>query len=124
MMFNTTSLKHEIGRVRTEVMRIILAVILMLAITGCDWLSEDFEEISSGELHNIKCVWQEPKVTRWFYIGTEDGYHKFIHRDLPGEKRYQVKETEFIIENPKHISSNEVNWVLMPWGPTYEECQK
>jgi len=23
-----------------------------------------------------------------------------------------------------YVSGNKVNWVIMPWGPTYEECKQ
>lgn len=105
-------------------MRIAGIIMLLLTVAGCDWLAEDYEVISADKLNRIKCTWQDPKETRWFYIGSEDGYHKFIHRDLPGDKLYQIKDTEFTIDNPGHISSNEANWTVMPWGPAYEECQQ
>ena len=105
-------------------MRIASVIMLLLAVTGCNWLSEDFEDISADKLNRIKCEWQDPGETRWFYIGSEGGYHRFIHRDLSGDKHYQIKDTEFTVDNPKYTSSNEANWVVMPWGPAYQECQK
>ena len=105
-------------------MRTAILIMLLLAVSGCEWLSEDYEVITSDQLNRIKCEWQDAKVTKWFYIGSEDGYHKFIHKDRSGNKYYQIKETELTIENPKLISSNQANWVVMPWGPADEECQK
>jgi hypothetical protein len=104
-------------------MRMTIIFILLLTFTGCDWLSDEFEVITLADLNRLKCEWQEPKASQWFYIGSEDGYHKFVHRDPPGEKLYKIKTAEYTIDNPTHVSSNEVNWVIMPWGPTYEECK-
>ena len=105
-------------------MRIAIIVILLLTAAGCDWPAEKFEVITLDKLNRIKCEWQDPKATKWFYIGTEDGYHRLVHRDISGDKVYQVKASEFTIDNPKYLSSNEVNWVVMPWGPAYRECKK
>lgn len=104
-------------------MRMGIICLLMLTVTGCDWLAEDFKVITLQELNSLKCEWQEPKVTRWFYIGSEDSYHKFIHRDLQGDKHYKIKILEFKVDNPKYVSSNEANWVIMPWGPSSKECK-
>ena len=105
-------------------MRIAIGIILLLAVTGCDWLTEDFEVITAEKLNRIKCEWQDAKETRWFYVGSESGYHRFIHRDRSGNKSYQIKDTEWAVDNPKPTSSNEANWVVMPWGPADEACQK
>ena len=105
-------------------MRIAFIIILLLGVTGCDWLSEDFEIISSEQLNRLKCEWQDPKVTKWFYTGSADGYHKFVHRDISGDKHYQIKDSDYTIDEPKHTSSNEANWVIMPWGPKDELCKQ
>ena len=102
----------------------IIIIILLLTVSGCEWLSEEHEVITLDDLDKLKCEWQEPKATRWFYIGSDDGYHTFVHRDLPGDKLYEVKISEFTIDNPTYVSSNEANWVIMPWGPTYEVCKQ
>jgi hypothetical protein len=109
---------------RMVFMRMTIIFILLLTVTGCEWLSEEFEVITLDELNRLKCEWQEPKVSKWFYIGSEDGYHLFIHRDLPGDKHYEIKISDFTIDEPMNVSSNEANWVIMPWGPTDKECQQ
>lgn len=96
---------------------------LLLTVTGCDWLSDEFKVITRDELNRLKCESQEPKSAQWFYMGTEDGYHKFVHRDLHVDKLYEIKTSELAMDNPTHVSSNKVNWVKMPWGPTDEECK-
>ena len=116
--------KHvESGTFRVVFMRLVIICILLLTVTGCDWLAEDYEVINLDGLNKLKCEWQDPKESRWFYTGTEDGYHIFIHRDLPGDKHYKIKTSEFKIDDPMYVSSNEVNWVIMPWGPKSKECK-
>ena len=97
--------------------------VLLFTVTGCDWFAEEFESITLDELNRLKCEWQEPTVSRWFYIGSEEGYHVFVHRDLPGDKHYKIKISEFTIDDPMYVSSNEANWVTMSWGPRSQECQ-
>ena len=91
---------------------------------GCWGPRIETQVISSKELNILKCKWQEPKLSQWFYIGSEDGYHMFIHRDLPKDKYYEIKITEITIEFPKIITSDESKWVLMPWGPDSDECKQ
>ena len=105
-------------------MKMVMLLILLLTVSGCDWLSVEYEEITQDELNQLKCAWQEPKVSQWFYIGSEDGYHMFIHRDRPGDKHYKIKISEFTIAKPMAITSNEAKWRLMPWGPTFEICKQ
>jgi len=105
-------------------MRMTIIIVLLLTVSGCEWLSEEHEVITLDELNRLKCEWQEPKVNQWFYIGSDDGYHTFVHRDLPGDKLYEVKISGVTIDNPTYVSSNEANWVIMPWGPTYEVCKQ
>ena len=76
------------------------------------------------ELDKLRCEWQEPKVSQWFYIGSENGYHWFIHRDLPEDKFYRVSISEYEIENPIIIMNDQSKWVLMPWGPGSDICDK
>jgi hypothetical protein len=104
-------------------MRIAIILMLLLTASGCEWLSEEYEKITLDELNRLKCEWQDPKESKWFYVGSEDGYHMFVHRDLPGDKRYEIKVTEFAIDKTMHVSSNEAYWVTMPWGPTSEACK-
>ena len=104
-------------------MKRLMLLIWLLAIPGCDWLSVEFEEITREELNQLKCEWQEPKVSQWFYVGSEAGYHKFVHRDLPGDKHYEIKRSALTIDQPMAMTSNEAKWKLMPWGPAYDSCQ-
>ena len=104
-------------------MKRLMLLIWLLTIPGCDWLSVEFEEITREELNQLKCEWQEPKVSEWFYVGSEAGYHKFVHRDLPGDKHYEIKISALTIDQPMAMTSNEAKWKLMPWGPAYESCQ-
>ena len=104
-------------------MKRLMLLIWLLTIPGCDWLSVEFEEITREELNQLKCEWQEPKVSEWFYVGSEAGYHKFVHRDLPGDKHYEIKISAFTIDQPMAMTSNEAKWKLMPWGPAYDSCQ-
>ena len=101
-------------------MRIAIIFILLLTVTGCDWLSVKSKKITLDELNQLKCEWQEPKVSKWFYVGSKDGYHMLVHRDRPGDKYYEIKISEFIIDKPIAITSNEAKWILMPWGPTFD----
>ena len=104
-------------------MKRLMLLILLLTIPGCDWLSVEFQEITREELNQLKCELQEPKVSQWFYVGSEAGYHKFIHRDLPGDKHYEIKISALTIDQPMAMTSNEAKWKLMPWGPAYDRCQ-
>ena len=104
-------------------MKRLMLLIWLLTIPGCDWLSVEFEEITREELNQLKCEWQEPKVSQWFYVGSEAGYHKFGHRDLPGDKHYEIKISALTIDQPMAMTSNEAKWKLMPWGPAYDSCQ-
>lgn len=104
-------------------MRIAIFIMMLLTITGCELLSDEFEAMTLDEFNELKCEWQEPKVSQWFYLGYEGGYHKFVHRDLPGDKLYKIKTSDVTIDNPMHFSSNKTNWRIMPWGPTFEECK-
>ena len=105
-------------------MRMTIVFILLLTVTACDWLSDEFEVITLDDLNRLKCEGQEPKASQWFYIGSEAEYHKFVQSDLPGDKLYGIKTSEITIDNPMYVSGNKVNWVIMPWGPTYEECKQ
>jgi hypothetical protein len=104
-------------------MKRLMLLIWLLTIPGCDWLSVEFEEITREELNQLKCEWQEPKVSQWFYVGSEAGYHKFVHRDLPGDKHYEIKISALTIDQPMAMTSNEAKWKLMPWGPAYDSCK-
>jgi hypothetical protein len=101
---------------------IILLVLLLVA--GCWRSNEEIQIITAKELNEIKCKWQGPKMSQWFYVGSEDGHHLFVHRDLPKDKYYNVKMTEYHINNPMVISGDESKWILMPWGPDSDECRK
>ena len=103
--------------------RSIILVMLFLAV-GCYSQKIDVPVISAQELEALKCTLQEPKLSQWFYIGSENGYHMFVHRDLPEDKFYNIAMSEYKIEDPIIISNDESQWVLMPWGPGYVECKK
>jgi len=49
-------------------MRMTIIFILLLTVTGCDWLSDEFEVITLEDLNRLKCEGQEPKASQWFYI--------------------------------------------------------
>jgi hypothetical protein len=101
-----------------------IILILLLLTTACWHPTMALQTITAKELNKIKCEWQEPKVSQWFYVGSEDGYHMFVHQDLPKDKYYNVSMNEYHIDNPIIISSDESLWVLMPWGPGYDACKK
>ena len=105
-------------------MRIAVVFILLLTVSGCDWLYGDFEVVTLNEFNRIKCEWQDPKVSQWFYTGTEDDFHFLVHRELSGDKHYKIKTSELTIDETTYVSSNEAKWVKMPWGPKDEMCSQ
>ncbi len=40
------------------------------------------------------------------------------------DKFYNINMNEYQVDNPSIISSDESQWVLMPWGPGCVECKK
>jgi hypothetical protein len=105
-------------------MRIAIVLMLLISISGCDWLYGDFEPITLEDFNRLKCEWQDPKVSKWYYTGTEDGSHLLVYRDVQGDKHYKIKVSELKIDNPKHVSSNEAKWEKMPWGPNDAACKQ
>lgn len=105
--------------------RVIFLIAIMVTVCwyGC-FKRQETQIISLAQLNKIKCEWNEPKLSKWFYIGSEDGYHMFVHRDLPEDKYYEIKITEYQIDNPIILGTDESKWVLMPWGPGFEECKQ
>jgi len=97
---------------------------MLFLAAGCYSQKIDVPVISAQELETIKCKWQEPKLSQWFYVGSENGYHMFVHRDLPEDRFYNIEMSVYNIEDPIIISNDESKWVLMPWGPGYDECKK
>ena len=70
---------------------IILPAILLLAlfVGGCD----EAQTVSRAELEKAKSEWQEPKLSTWYYMGSEGSYHYFSHVDLPETKIYRIRNT-------------------------------
>ena len=102
----------------------IVLILTIFVIASCLPNKEDVPIITFEELDKLRCEWQEPKISQWFYIGSENGYHWFIHRDLPEDKFYRVSISEYKIENPIIIMNDQSKWVLMPWGPGSDICDK
>jgi hypothetical protein len=115
---------RTLGTRRMKITIDAIICMMLLIITGCWQPKHDVQTITAKELNEIKCEWQEPKVSQWFYAGSEDGYHMFVHRDLPKDKYYNVRMTEYKIDDPTILSADESQWILMPWGPGYESCKK
>lgn len=105
-------------------MKITIIFALLFVTTGCWGPKIDVQTVTGNELNKLKCEWQEPKLSQWFYAGSEDGYHMFVHRDLPKDKYYEVKITEYQIDSPRILTADESKWILMPWGPNFDECKK
>jgi hypothetical protein len=97
-------------------------ILIFILIIGCYSNKIDVPIINFSELETLRCQAQEPKVSQWFYIGSENGYHWFVHRDLPEDKYYLISISDYQIEDPKIIMNDEAGWVLMPWGPGSEIC--
>ena len=84
-------------------MKIRILLFLLVLAAGCWETGIETQKISVAELDDLKCKWQDPKMSQWFYVGSEVGYHMFLHRDLPGDKYYEVKMTDYKIDSPQVI---------------------
>lgn len=103
-------------------MKKTIILILVLISAGCLSTKLIVEPITSQDLNKLKCEWQDPKVSQWFYLGPERGYHIFVHRDSPADKYYKVPG--YKIDKQEILPNDESQWILMPWGPEYDECKK
>lgn len=75
------------------------------------------KELTKEELLSLTETWKEPRSVQWHYVGTHEGYDYFHHRDLNTVMGYKVKVGEIEIEQRFDATSEESEWVLMPWGP-------
>jgi hypothetical protein len=60
--------------------------------------------------------WKEPKVTIWYYTGSDIEYHYFRFIDLGETKGYRVKREEMQIDAPYPLSKNRKDWRVMLLG--------
>jgi hypothetical protein len=100
---------------KIKLISIIFFALLMLA--GC----RHTQTVTKSELETAQAHWQEPKVTRWYYMGTKEGCDYFIHIDLNEETIYRVPSAEMKIENPMQYNSNWKGWRFMHWGLEYQK---
>jgi len=91
---------------------ISIVSIFILTLVGCD----KYQTVTKAQLEKAKSEWQEPKVSIWYYVGSQDGYHHYLHRDLPEDQLYRVSESEFNQTDQFPITRNDKKWKVMPWG--------
>lgn len=91
---------------------IIIALILTLSLVGC----KKYQTVTNAQLGVAKAEWSEPKVSIWYYVGSKDGYHHYLHHDLPGDHLYRISETELNQAEQFPVTRNRKKWEVMPWG--------
>lgn len=87
-------------------------LVVSVLLSGCN----KPQTVTKTELDKAKAEWQEPKISIWYYVGTKDASHHYLHRDLPGDKLYRVSERELNQENPFPVTRDQKKWKVMPWG--------
>ncbi len=75
------------------------------------------KELTKNELITLSRTWKDSELVQWHYVGTHEGYDYFHHRDLNTVMGYRVKEGEIEIDTKFEATSDETQWILMPWGP-------
>ena len=85
---------------------------LILILAGC----VNPQTVTKTQLDKEKSEWNEPKVSIWYYIGSKDGFHYYLHRDLPEDQIYRISESELRQENQFPITRSQRKWEVMPWG--------
>ena len=104
---------HSLCLVRMKRLLQVFAVLAVgILLPACD----KAHTVTKSELDRATAEWQEPKVSIWYYVGTKDGYHHFLHRDLPGDKLFRVSATELIRPEQFPVTRNQKKWKVMPWG--------
>lgn len=96
---------------KRRVIAIVVALSLGVALTGCA-----VETVTKAQLEEARARWQEPKVSIWYYTGSEDGYHYYTHYDTPGTRRYRISEKEWVQKDPFPRTWNQKKWRVMSWG--------
>jgi len=93
-----------------------LILLLALAITTMFIGCEDIRTVKKVELEKAKSEWKEPKVSIWYYVGTKDGYHHFLHQDLNEQIVYRISEQQFPLKDTFQKTNDRNKWRVMPWG--------
>jgi hypothetical protein len=84
--------------------------------------------VNLTELESLKCRWNEPKVSTWYYVGTRDGFHYFHHHDLgKHEKDFRISQAELSWQPTFPLTGDRKKWQPLNWGVyergTNRECQ-
>jgi len=90
----------------------LFAIAALFVIVGCD----DVLTVNLSELEKVKSEWQEPKVSIWYYLGSQDGYQHFLHHDINDDIIYKIPESELPIDDRFSLTRDRNKWRVMPWG--------
>lgn len=93
---------------------IALFFLIALQVLGCH--RQKAITVNRTELEEAKSKWNEPKVSIWYYIGSEDGYHFYLHRDRGGDMFYRVSEAVLEQKDTFPLTRIKKKWTLMHWG--------
>jgi uncharacterized protein YceK len=91
---------------------ISMLVMECVTIMGC----HSVRTVDLTALKRDQEIWNEPKVSIWYYMGTRQGYHYFVHEDLPRSIYYRVSAAEMTIEHPMPYTLVAQKWQVMHWG--------
>jgi hypothetical protein len=103
-----------------SIMQIAAILVASVLLAGCN----KPQTVTKIELDKAKAEWQEPKVSIWYYVGSKDGYHHYLHRDLPGDTLFRVSKHELVQGAPFPVTRNQKKWKVMPWGVHAPRDQK
>ena len=95
-----------------RIAQVVFILALAALLAGCN----KPKTVTKAELDAAKALWQEPKVSTWYYCGSKSGYHYYIHRDLPGDVMYRISERDWNQEKTFPLTRDENKWRVMPWG--------
>jgi hypothetical protein len=88
----------------------------VFGISSCLVGCMEITTVTLNELEELKNKCQEPKVSAWYYMGTNKNYHYFIHNDLPKPKVYRIDKNEMEVKDIFEYNKDRKKWRLMNWG--------
>ena len=90
-----------------------LIIACLIHVSGC----ASHHTVTRTELEQLKGRWNEPKVSAWYYTGSEDGYHYFHHDDLGNDPRdVRISELELLWRDAFPLTRDRRRWRALDWG--------
>ena len=114
-MIGEEDLTAQVLEVGVGITRVVMALLLVLAFTGC---APAFEPVSWTV---VERDWEDTRhnsAESWWYAGELDGEHYIVIRRGPPHRLYRVssRDVDVMVAEPRAFTSSPSRWTNLKYG--------